>query len=92
MFALVLEFCGKYCRTGFSLKYSPERADAFIWQDRHYGLSTYPPGCVLLNQQKEFQAFGYEAETTYETLTSDGEEKDWWMFRDTTTFHNTEVR
>ena len=76
------------------MKDSPERATVFIWQDSPNVLTTYPRACVLLNQQKEFQAFGYEAETTYETLkfTSDGEEKDLWMFRDTTTFHNTEVR
>ncbi|XP_052816567.1 heat shock 70 kDa protein 12B-like isoform X2 [Mya arenaria] len=44
-------------------------------------LSLKTPTCVLLNPQKEFVAFGFEAENKYLGLVEQGKHKPWMLFR-----------
>ncbi|XP_052816555.1 heat shock 70 kDa protein 12B-like isoform X1 [Mya arenaria] len=44
-------------------------------------LSLKTPTCILLNPQKEFVAFGFEAENEYLSLIEQGEHKPWMLFR-----------
>ncbi|XP_052816570.1 heat shock 70 kDa protein 12A-like isoform X2 [Mya arenaria] len=44
-------------------------------------ISLKTPTCVLLNPQKEFAAFGYDAENKYANLAEDNKHKEWMFFR-----------
>lgn len=37
--------------------------------------------CVLLTPEKNFEAFGYEAETKYTTMAEDKTHLGWYLFR-----------
>ncbi|XP_071142703.1 heat shock 70 kDa protein 12B-like [Mytilus edulis] len=43
-------------------------------------LSLKTPTCLLLNSNKEFDSFGYEAENKYAELVMDGEQEDYYYF------------
>lgn len=43
-------------------------------------LSLKTPTCLLLNSDKEFDSFGYEAENKYAELVMDGEQNDYYYF------------
>lgn len=45
------------------------------------GLSFKTPSCILFNKNKEFEAFGYEAETRYTQLCNEASHYDWYYFR-----------
>lgn len=55
-------------------------------------LSMSTPTCLLLNKDKEFVAFGYEAENEYAEVILDGETDDYYFFkRFTTLLHSNKV-
>lgn len=37
--------------------------------------------CVLLKPDKKFEAFGFEAETQYSSLSIEGKHEAWFLFR-----------
>jgi hypothetical protein len=39
------------------------------------------PSCLLLNEKKEFEAYGYEAEKLYLELVREGRQNKWFYFR-----------
>ena len=44
-------------------------------------ISPKTPTCVLVNPQKQFDSFGYDAENKFLDLLDDGEEENWMFFR-----------
>lgn len=52
------------------------------WMGNCYIFSEKPPTCVLLNPQKEFLSFGYEAEQKYANLASNSNHYDHYFFKD----------
>ena len=54
--------------------------------------STSSPTCILINSQKQFDSFGFDAEEKYFNLTADSEHHDWMLFKGfTSAFWNFEV-
>lgn len=52
------------------------------WLNTDKSLATLrTPSCLLLNDKKEFEAYGYEAEKMYSDLIKEGREKRWFYFR-----------
>ena len=51
------------------------------WPAGTKGFSKKTPTVLLLNPDKEFEAFGYEAEEIYNHLAAENEHKDWYYFR-----------
>jgi hypothetical protein len=55
-------------------------------------LSLKTPTCLLLNNEKQFVAFGSDAENRYADLIMEGEQDDYYFFdRFTMNLHNNEV-
>lgn len=44
-------------------------------------MSPKAPTCLLLNEDKKFDSFGYDAENKYIQLAEEGEHKSWYYFR-----------
>ena len=51
------------------------------WPAGNKGFSKKTPTVLLLDPDKKFEAFGYEAEEMYNQLAADKEHKDWFYFR-----------
>ena len=51
------------------------------WTAGTKGFSKKTPTVLLLNPEKGFEAFGYEAEEQYNELAAENEHKDWYYFR-----------
>ena len=51
------------------------------WPAGTKGFSKKTPTVLLLNPDKEFQAFGYDAEDIYNQLAAENEHKEWFYFR-----------
>ncbi|XP_063411133.1 heat shock 70 kDa protein 12A-like [Mytilus trossulus] len=59
-----------------------------VWKTNQY-MSMSTPTCLLLNKDKEFVAFGYEAENEYAEVILDGETDDYYFMKSfTTLLHN----
>jgi hypothetical protein len=55
-------------------------------------ISLKTPTCVLLNQHKQFDSFGFEAENKYSDLAEDNKHHGWMLFRRfKMLLHNNEV-
>jgi hypothetical protein len=55
-------------------------------------VSTKTSTCLLLDKEKQFVAFGYDAEDRYEQLVMDEEHANYYFFdRFTMSLHNNEV-
>lgn len=55
-------------------------------------LSLKTPTCILLNSNKDFDSFGYEAENRYADLVMDGKQDDYYYFhRFKMSLHNNKV-
>ena len=56
-------------------------------------ISHKTPTCVLVNPNKQFDSFGYEAENKYVDLVEEDEHQEWMFFRRfKMILHNSEVR
>ena len=64
-----------------------------IWKAGNQNiLSIKAPTCILLDKEKQFVAFGYDAENRYAELVMDEKQDDYYFFdRFTMSLHNNEV-
>ena len=81
-----IDFGTTYSGHAFSLKNrldkNPTDISTIVWRSGSTTLnSPKVPTCILFDRNKEFSAFGYEAENKYTDLAFDGEHKDWYFFR-----------
>ena len=77
----------------FSMKHDPVDITLFKWTPRPWnGMSVFTSTCLLVNPQKHFDSFGFEAENKYDNLTENGEQHGWMLFKGfTSVFNNVEV-
>ncbi|XP_062571662.1 heat shock 70 kDa protein 12A-like [Saccostrea cucullata] len=85
MIVAAMDFGTTY--SGYAFKFRHEAAKKMYiksW-NKEAGSSCLPsekaPTCVLLRGNGEFKSFGYQAETEYSEIASDGLEEDWHFFR-----------
>ncbi|KAJ8297926.1 hypothetical protein KUTeg_024457 [Tegillarca granosa] len=82
-----IDFGTTYSGYAFSFRHDYERDPSKIstnttWIAGHKNLfSLKTPTCVLLNPDKSFHSFGYEAEEKYSELAIDEEHEEWYYFR-----------
>ena len=78
-----IDFGTTYSGYAYSLKNDPAKIS--INQGWIAGSDTLishkTPTCVLVNPQKQFDSFGYDAENKFLDLLDDGKEKGWMFFR-----------
>ncbi|KAK3577016.1 hypothetical protein CHS0354_003079 [Potamilus streckersoni] len=88
-----MDFGTTYSGYGFSFTTEPMKVQtnqAWVAGSRQL-ISLKTPTCILLNAQKEFHSFGYQAENKYADLSMDGEHTNWYFFRNfKMLLHNTE--
>ena len=89
-----IDFGTTYSGYAYSMKHDPMKISINQGWVAGSGqlLSPKTPTCVLVNPQKQFDSFGYEAENKYVELLED-EEQDGWMFfrRFKMILHNSKV-
>jgi len=68
--------------SGYAYAYRESVADICLnkWNSGSI-ISPKAPTCILLNPQKEFDSFGYEAENKFYSLALDDEHHGWMFFR-----------
>jgi len=89
-----IHFGQERTQCGLSFKSDPTIIQCLdIWLSWPIPLaSTSTPTCVLINSQKQFDSFGFEAEEKYFNLTANGEHHGWMLFKGfTSAFWNSEV-
>jgi len=87
-----IDFGTAYSGYAYSLKHDPTHILTNKGWSADQLISYKTPTCVLLNPQKQFDSFGYEAETKYVRLSADHEHRDWLLFRQFKMFlHNKTV-
>ncbi|KAK3577017.1 hypothetical protein CHS0354_003080 [Potamilus streckersoni] len=88
-----MDFGTTYSGYGFSFTTEPMKVQtnqAWVAGSRQL-ISLKTPTCILLNAQKEFHSFGYQAENKYADLAMDGEHTNWYFFKHfKILLHNTE--
>ena len=73
--------------SGYSFAFKQEYAEnptrAYCnhnWYSPQRFLSPKTTTCILFNEHKDFNSFGYEAEDRYSELSLDGDHSKWFMF------------
>ncbi|XP_063413407.1 heat shock 70 kDa protein 12A-like [Mytilus trossulus] len=79
LFVVGIDFGTTYSGYAFSSKADPSKISTNIWQGSKL-LSLKAPTAVLLNNNQEFEAFGYEAEKRFSELLADEEQDDYYYF------------
>jgi len=77
-----IDFGTAYSGYAFSFKHDPMKVQIPSWiagSDRLISYKT--PTCVLVNPEKKFDSFGYEAENKYYSLAQEEMHHDWMFFR-----------
>lgn len=99
MLVAAIDFGTTYSGYAFSMKSTFEEEPLKIHTNQAWNaggrqlLSLKTPTCLLLNSEKELDAFGYEAENKYAELVMDGDHKDYYYFhRFKMSLHNNKVR
>ena len=81
LISAAIDFGTAYSGYAFSLKNDPSK----IYMNKGWNadklISFKTPTCVLLNPQKQFDSFGYEAENKYVDLAENENHKGWLLFR-----------
>lgn len=69
--------------SGYAYAYRDNPKVVYVKENWNSGsaLSSKTPTCILLNPDKEFHAFGYEAEKKFADLSENDEHQDWILFR-----------
>jgi len=87
-----IDFGTSYSGYAYSLKHDPTHIFTNKGWNADQLISYKTPTCVLLNPQKQFDSFGYEAESKYASLASNDKHRDWLLFRQFKMFlHNKTV-
>lgn len=83
LFVVGIDFGTTYSGYAFAskddFKADPPKISTNIWQGSKL-LSLKAPTAVLLNNNQEFKAFGYEAEKRFSELLADEEQDDYYYF------------
>ena len=78
-----IDFGTTYSGYAFSFKHDPTKVQTnqgwISGSDRLISFKT--PTCVLVNPQKNFDSFGYDAENKYVSLVEGEKHEGWMMFR-----------
>ena len=77
-----IDFGTSYSGYAFSFKYDPEKIQAKAWYSGENLSSSKTPTCILFDTDGNFHAFGYEAEEAYSGYCLDGQQNDWYFFRE----------
>ena len=92
MISAAIDFGTTYSGYAFSLKNEPSKIYTNKGWNTDNLISFKTPTCVLLNPQKQFDSFGYEAENKYVELAEDDKHEGWLLFRRfKMILHNNEV-
>ena len=81
-----IDFGTTYSGFAYSYKgeYDKNKLDIYANQIWNSGgkqfLSQKTPTCILLNKDKEFESFGFDAENQYADIIIDGEADDYYFF------------
>ena len=95
---VALEFGMTHSGYAWSMKYKFEKEPLNIKANQTWKagcrwiMSIKTPTCILLDKEKQFVAFGFDAEIRYAELVVDEEQDNYYFFdRFTTSLHNNEV-
>ena len=77
-----IDFGTAYSGYGFSFRDDPMKVQTPGWIAGTNTLISYKtPTCVLVNPEKKFDSFGYDAENKYYRLAQEGLHHDWMFFK-----------
>jgi len=78
-----IDFGTTYSGYAFSFKHDPTKVQTNQgWNAGSERLISYKtPTCVLVNPQKKFDSFGYDAENKYVSLVDEEKHEGWMLFR-----------